>query len=108
VHQAALLSFPPHRVGFILMARGAHLYLWRVGHRIVYAVETLRRLIYLFLTRVRVLSCHFGFFSWHIYWCSEPPIPETHPVQRCPLWLVVTIVASVLIAGVPTVMSARR
>jgi hypothetical protein len=39
---------------------------------------------------------------------SELLIPRTHPVRRCPLWLVVTTVASVLMAGVPTVMSARR
>jgi hypothetical protein len=62
--------------------------------------------MYLFLTRVRVLSHHFGFFSWHKYWCFKPHIPETRLVRHCPLWLVVNITSSVLMAGVPTMMSA--
>jgi hypothetical protein len=39
---------------------------------------------------------------------SEMPIPGTHPVRRCLLWLVVLIAASVLMVGVPTVMSGHR
>jgi hypothetical protein len=80
VHQAALLGFPPHRVGLMLMACRAHLYSWRVGHCMVCAVERPRRLVYLFLTRVRVLRHRFTFLSWHKYRCSEPPIPRTHLV----------------------------
>jgi hypothetical protein len=99
VHRAALLGFPPHRVGLMLTARGAHIY----SHG---AVERSRRLMYLFLIREQVPSHRFSIFSWHRYQCSKPPIPRTHPVQRCLLWLVVIITASVLMAGVPTVMSA--
>jgi hypothetical protein len=64
--------------------------------------------MYLFLTRVRVSSRRFGFLSWHKYRCSEPLIPGTYPVRHCPLWLVVIVAASVLMAGVPTMMSAHR
>jgi hypothetical protein len=64
--------------------------------------------MYLFLTWVWISSHRFGFFSWHKYQCSEPPIPRTHPVRRCPLWLVVIIAASILMAEVPTVMSSHR
>jgi hypothetical protein len=64
--------------------------------------------MYLFSTRVRVSSHHSDFFSWHKYRCFEPLILKTHLVQRCPIWLVVTVMASVLMAGVPTMMSAHR
>jgi hypothetical protein len=106
VHQAALLGFPPHWVGLMLLACRAHLYSWRVGHCMVCAVERPRRLVYLLLTRVRVLRHRFTFLSWHKYRCSKPPIPRTHLVRHCPLWLVVTIVASVLMVGFPTMMLA--
>jgi hypothetical protein len=108
VHQATLLGFPPCLVGLIPMARGACLYSWRVGHRTVCVVDRPMHLMYVFLTRVRVPNRRFGIFSWHKYQCSKPHIPRTHLVRRCPLWLVVTITASVLMAGVPTVMSARH
>jgi hypothetical protein len=108
VHRAALLGFPPRGVGLMPTVRGAHIYLWRVGRRTVCVVERPRHLMYLFLTRVWISSHRFGFFSWHKYQCSEPPIPGTHPVRRCPLWLVVIIAASILMAEVPTVMSSHR
>jgi hypothetical protein len=61
VHRATLLGFPSRRVGFILSVRRAHLYSGRVGHRAVCVVERLRHLMYLFLARVRILSCHLAF-----------------------------------------------
>jgi hypothetical protein len=108
VHRAPLVGFPPRRVGLMLTARKAQLHSWRVGRRMVCGMERPRHLMYLFLTRVQVLSCRFGFFSWHRYQCSELPIPKTHPVRRCPLWLVVIVAASVLMAGVPNMISACR
>jgi hypothetical protein len=80
VHWAALLGFPPRRVGLMLTVHRAHLYSWRVGCHTVCVVERPRHLMYLFLTRVRVSSHRFNFFSWHKYWCSEPPILGTHPI----------------------------
>jgi hypothetical protein len=103
----------------MLLMRGMHFSSWSVECRMARVAKTAMYLSCHSLTQARVLTHRFGFLLWHKQQCSEPParldenclflplIFRSHPDLCCPQWLVATVAASVLMVGIPAVMSAR-